>query len=101
MAQFKNKKYKKGDSVVLDGNEYIDCEFNGCTMIYSGGDLPKFSGKTSPIAFPIWKFEGAALKTMDFLISLYTKDPNAVEGLFNQIRGNNPPPVWPKGFKLS
>lgn len=26
--------------IQLDGNEYLDCRFENCTLIYKGGPLP-------------------------------------------------------------
>ena len=31
-----------GKNVTVDFNEYIDCEFNDCEIVYKGGKLPVF-----------------------------------------------------------
>ncbi|MGD8593167.1 MAG: hypothetical protein PVF82_10070 [Gammaproteobacteria bacterium] len=31
-----------GKKVTVDFNEYIDCEFNDCEILYKGGNLPVF-----------------------------------------------------------
>ncbi len=31
-----------GKKVTVDFNEYIECEFNDCEIIYKGGNLPVF-----------------------------------------------------------
>ena len=30
------------DNVTVDFNEYVDCEFNTCEIIFKGGNLPVF-----------------------------------------------------------
>lgn len=52
-----------------DGNQYIDCTFNNCQLLYSGGDLPSFVrcnlNETGFI------FTGAAGNTLQFLQSMH------------------------------
>lgn len=31
-----------GDNVTVDFNEYVECEFNNCQIIFKGGNLPVF-----------------------------------------------------------
>jgi hypothetical protein len=32
----------KDNNVTVDFNEYVDCEFDGCQIIFKGGNLPIF-----------------------------------------------------------
>jgi len=31
-----------GDNVTVDFNEYVECEFSNCEIIFKGGNLPVF-----------------------------------------------------------
>jgi hypothetical protein len=53
----------------LDGNEYIECTFQGCTLVYSGGILPILHGCSMNDCS--WKFDGAAERTVAFMSALY------------------------------
>ncbi len=58
-----------GTTEVLDGNSYTKCTFHKCTLVYSGGDLPKMEACHSYDCN--WKFEGAADRTIAFLRATY------------------------------
>jgi len=77
--------------VVLDGNEYVDCEMVGAVLVFSGGEIPKISG--CRIEGCEWRFDGPAQQTM-FLSSRYPEDRPTVETLIDIIRGN--PAAIPK-----
>jgi hypothetical protein len=51
------KRSFKDETLALDGNEYIDCTFENCTMVYSGGSFT-----LEPFAFDgvHWRFAGPA-----------------------------------------
>jgi hypothetical protein len=92
MANFQNYQ-AEGTTEVLDGNEYLSCDFRNCTLIYRGGLLPKinqcnFTGCN-------WKFEDAAERTLVFLTAIYhggTGMTELVEKTFDNIRRGNPGP---------
>jgi hypothetical protein len=78
-----------GGVVDVDGNDYTDCQFTGCTIRYSGG---------GPIKMDSCKFEdcqfaldGAAANTISYLTGLHQglgeTGRDLVERLFEQIRG--------------
>jgi len=77
----------KHSGVELDGQEFIDCIFDHCRIVYPGGPLPRFSGKT---VFDTceFKFEGAAGDTIEML-KLLARQGNTelVEGIFRSIIG--------------
>jgi hypothetical protein len=64
VAEFSDENFDS-QTIDLDGNRYVRCNFNKCTMIYSGGAIPvlqhcNFTGET-------WRFEGAAERTLTLL----------------------------------
>jgi hypothetical protein len=50
------------ETVHLDGREFIDCNFDRCLLIYSGGNAFIFGN--SPINACQFEFAGAALNTL-------------------------------------
>jgi hypothetical protein len=79
MADFKKQDFT-GQSVILDGNNYEECNFTNAKMVYKGGDLPNlrrcnFGGGT-------FTMDGPAGRTLQFLQAL-SKDPVLV-GLIHQ-----------------
>jgi hypothetical protein len=79
MADFK-KQDLTGQAVILDGNNYDECNFTDAKMIYKGGDLPICGAATTKA--PRSKMDGAAGRTPNFLQQL-SKDPVLV-GLIHQ-----------------
>lgn len=57
------------ETVHLDGQQFERCTFVGCTLIYSGGELPSFSEN----AFASCEFglRDGALRTLGFFRVLY------------------------------
>ena len=79
----------ENDTVVLDGTLFRKCKFDGgCTIIFRATSPTGLDGCAfSPSCQ--WRFEGAALLTLDFLRAMYA-DPAfrpLVEATFNNIRG--------------
>jgi len=86
MAVFKELE-KANESVALDGNEFIDCKFKNCELVYSGGELPKL--QRCDFAHCSWKLDKAAKQTILFLRSIYHSGPGGmelVEGTLRHIR---------------
>lgn len=83
-----------GERLVLDGEQYINCTFTGCALVYSGGVLPmmqycKFDG----CGFVL---EESALRTMTFLAELVSgsdKGRDIVETLFMSILAGKVPGI--------
>lgn len=66
--KYTGKKFD-GANVTLDFNEYVDCEFSGCEMIYKGGNLPVFENcNFSQCRFSLVE---KAQNTLDYLAFLY------------------------------
>ncbi len=77
----------KHAGIELDDMEYVDCRFEQCRVIYRGGPLPRFGGKTAFIGCQI-VFEEAAADTMK-LLELIAKNgnPELVQDIFRSILG--------------
>ncbi|MBK0024506.1 hypothetical protein L7D45_22285 [Brucella pseudogrignonensis] len=70
-----------GETVVVDGRKYLDCEFRQCLLIYRGGELPIFDG--SFLDDCDWRFEDAALRTINILQRInYNGGRSLIEALF-------------------
>lgn len=54
---------------VIDGNEYRDCRFEKCLIVYRGGQLPVIS--SCHFENCTWQFQDAAERTLLFLKSIY------------------------------
>ena len=64
MADFKDQNFED-QTISLDGNTYLRCNFTRCAIVYSGGEIPKlahcdFHNET-------WHFKGAAERTLILL----------------------------------
>lgn len=72
----------------LDGNQYFNCRFENCQIIYRGGQLPGVNG--CHFQDCRWQFEDAADRTMMFMRMLYhglgDSGPKLVEGAFDAVR---------------
>lgn len=88
-------KYEKqtfdGVDIVLDGNEYWNCTFNKCRVIFRGlqGHTlanPTFNGCA-------WHFDGPAGNTLAFLSAVYGSGADGkrlIETVLAEIRKGNP-----------
>jgi hypothetical protein len=89
MAQFAAKPFTN-ETVHVDGNTYIDCEFKQAKLTYSGGELPVFQGCRFDTCN--YNLEGAASRTADFLRLVFSfADSGLKEHIMNYIRGSAPP----------
>lgn len=60
----KNKVFGNKERVSLDDREFIGCTFNGCTMVFGGGEVPLIADcSLNGVDFD---FEGSALRTVHF-----------------------------------
>jgi hypothetical protein len=64
-------------TIVLDGKEYLDCEFANCKLIYSGGEVPKLH--RCSFAQCQWQLDEAAKRTIQFLRGIYHSGPGGRE----------------------
>jgi len=59
----------EGRTLELDGNEYFNCTFIRCRLVYRGGRPPTL--QTCRFDRCSWEFEDAAGRTLEFLRGLY------------------------------
>jgi hypothetical protein len=74
------------ETVALDGEQFSDCEFRGCRMVYRGGEPPSFQA----CAFDAceWRFEDAAANTLAHLKVVWAAGGKAqVQSLIKVITG--------------
>ncbi len=87
--EYHNQSFQDTD-IVLDGNDYYDCQFANCNLIYRGGEPPdirdcSFSGCRVT-------FEGSAGNTVTFLTKLYHGGfKRIIEHTLDNIRANRLP----------
>ncbi len=77
------KQHFENQTLILDGNEFIECEIRRCNLIYKGREAVKL--EHCQIAGCTWQFEDAALRTVTLLKGLYQKGPvgkEIVEAIF-------------------
>ena len=53
------------ETVALDGEEFRDCEFRDCRLVYLGGEPPKFHGCS--FVGCDWRYDDAAARTLAHL----------------------------------
>lgn len=88
MAKHVAKAYGPGESVVVDGQEFVDCEFKKARLIYEGGVLPTFKG--CHFDSVNWHLEGAADRTLIYLRLLYSLgNKPLVERIISTLRGES------------
>jgi len=68
MAKYIKQKFDNV-SVNIDGNEYNNCEFVNCTMVYAGIELPNLVNDNFQDVS--WKLTGPAENTLRFLYAVY------------------------------
>lgn len=85
-----------GQRIVLDGNEFVNCVFDRCVLVYGGGPLKMIGNTLTNIT---WEFTDAAARTTALLSSLYRGgDANRrfVEYLLANYGSRTPrPPLQP------
>lgn len=79
------------ETVELDGADFVGCTFEGCELVYRGGEIPRrVEGNTFRDCR--WRFEGAAGRTVRFMAALYRGlddlGEQIVERTFDEIRGD-------------
>ena len=67
--KYQGESYGKSDRVELGGNEYVDCQFVGCELVFRGGKV-SITGNTL-IQGCKWTFEDEAFNTVTMLKALY------------------------------
>ena len=84
MARF-DKTAFKSMSIVIDGNEYVGCKFENCTIVYCGAAPVTLDGCGFDACQ--WAFDGPAARTAQFMASLYQMGGNAQQLIQRTLTG--------------
>lgn len=73
------------ETIVIDGQSFLDCEFRSVTLIYEGGIVPQFRGCT--LADCTWRFEAAADRSLQVLRIMHQIGPNQLRADIDRLTG--------------
>lgn len=74
------------ETVALDGEVFVGCEFRHCRLVYGGGVPPSFADCKFEACE--WKFEGPAARTLEHLKVVWAAGAKPlVRGLIAEITG--------------
>ena len=87
---FKDKTFKN-EKIDIDFNQFSNCQFDGCTLVFHGYGVIGMDGCSFKDVN--WTFDGAAAKTLQFLQGLYhgagEGGKQLIELTFKDIRDRN------------
>jgi hypothetical protein len=87
-----NGKTFENENIHMDFNDFVDCKFIDCSLVYHGCGPISLQGCT--FTKVRWTFSGAAANTINFMAGLYTGAGEGgralVEGTFDNIRKGIP-----------
>jgi hypothetical protein len=84
--KFEGKKFFKA-SIELDNNQFYDCIFDSCVLVYRGGPSPNLAKCSFKNTF--FSFAEAAANTLFLLANMYHRGfKDNIEMAFNNIAGN-------------
>lgn len=90
--KFKEKTFKN-ETIDIDFNKFLNCQFDSCTLVFHGYGVIEMDGCSFKEVN--WTFDGAAAKTLQFLKGLYhgagKGGKDLIELTFNDIRSRNRP----------
>lgn len=90
------KKFRPGEVLVVDGYRFVDCEFEGCILVYQGLRETQFIN--CRLRSVDWRFDGPAANSLNFLNMLahaFGEDGRRlVQDLFQTLLEK---PVLPEG----
>ncbi len=73
-------------TVELDGQNFEDCQFEDCRLVYRGGEVPRLL--ENRYVRCTWDIEDAALRMIGFFATLYINGlGDVVEGFVGLARG--------------
>ena len=81
----------KGRKINIDGGSFYSCQFDGCTLVFSGLMPATLEGCNFKNCF--WKFSGPASNTIAFMTALYSSGAaDVIESTLENIRGKKGDP---------
>jgi hypothetical protein len=85
MARFDNEVFENR-TVLIDGNEYVGCEFTTCTIEFRATARPQLIN--CHFAGCRWSFNGPAADTIRFLTALYSNGDPVLQAVVDQTLAN-------------
>ena len=84
----------KNENVKLDGNQFLYCHFEKCTLVYGASGAVHLEGCSFDSCN--WNLIDAALSTLQFLNFLWNTDgmKGVVDSAIDMIRSNPPHPLF-------
>lgn len=71
-------------TVQLDGEDFSDCSFSACRLVYRGGPAPQFAGCRFDKCE--WKFEDEAAQTLQLLKLMWSAGAKAaVQDIIKEV----------------
>jgi hypothetical protein len=85
METIEGRRFVK-ETIQLDGKRFRDCDFDGCTITFQGGEMPDIS--QCRMTDTVWDIQGTAANTINFLSWLYmqTGGKDMVDPILDGIR---------------
>ena len=65
MPEKRGLTFTEHDTVTTDGTTFVECSFERTTLLYCGGDQPRF--ERCRFSYATWEFAGAASRTVEVL----------------------------------
>jgi len=85
--RFENETFR-GRTIEIDGNQYINCTFIKCRIVFTGFEEGVFD--ECKFIRCDWGFSGPAVSTLNYLAAIYNglgeNGQDMVEGIFESIR---------------
>jgi hypothetical protein len=72
-------------TVHIDGQTFVDCDFKDAKLVYEGGAVPVFSGCT--LADCEWRFEAAADRSLQVLRLMNEIGPAQLRSDIDRLTG--------------
>lgn len=76
----------RNSTIQIDGNEYIGCRFEKCSLVFAGADGLTLKGNT--FIDCDWGFIGPAANTVMFMTAMYGSEEQGARQLIQQTLDN-------------
>lgn len=74
-----------GETLHVDGQRFVDCEFRNVVLVFEGGAVPAFTGCT--LVDCAWRMDAAAERTLQLRRFLYALGPDHVRRDVDRLIG--------------